>query len=632
MGHMSESESRQLAEESRQTEWRQPSFLRELFLGSLRPDLLPEYPLAPDSPAFAEYYGRMRRFLVSDVDPVEIDETGEYPQHVMEGLKEMGAFGLLVPKEYGGSGLNKVEWCQLMELLASYEGSLLGLLSPHQSVGVPETVKQFGTDEQKKKYLPRCASGEISAFALTEPDVGSDPARLSTTLERTAEGSFILNGLKLWCTNGTMAGLIIVMARHTDTGKISAIVVETDWPGVDVEHRCRFMGLKALANGVIRFTNVKIPAENIVGGEGKGLKVALTVLNVGRLSVPAGAVGTAKKCLEIARKWAKDRVQWGKPIGKHEAVSHYLSDMATNIFAMESIAYLAAQMAVNGNYDIRLEAAAAKEWNTCRCWEIVDNCFQIRGGRAYETERSQAARGEHPIGVDRMYRDARITKVFEGASEIMHLFIAREAVDKHLQVAGDLIDTSKSLGAKLAAFPKVAAFYAWWYPSQWLAWGYWPRYAAHARFAPHYRFLDRNSRKLARQVFHGMAIYQGRLQHKQAFLFRLVDIAMELFAMAASLRRAEDMARSGHSQASEAAALADTFCRGAKRKVRRLFYDLWHNDDARKYTAAIKVLNGEHGWMESAIISLEEAGIPPSLRDAQQDPVPVQSTPVELSV
>ncbi|MBX7256139.1 MAG: acyl-CoA dehydrogenase family protein [Candidatus Hydrogenedentes bacterium] len=613
--HVSELESRKVAEASRQTEWRQPSFLRELFLGNFRPDLLPPYPTRAFRPEFQTTFDAFKRFLIEEVDATEIDETGEYPKRVLDKLAAMRAFGLLVPKDYGGHGLDKVEWCKLMELLASYEGNLLGLLSPHQSVGVPETIKQFGTPEQKQKYLTRCAAGDISAFALTEPDVGSDPARLATTAQITPDGdAYILNGLKLWCTNGTLAKLLIVMARHPDTKKISAFVVETEWEGVTVEHRCHFMGLRALANGVIRFNNVRVPKENLVGGEGKGLKIALTVLNVGRLSVPSGAVGTAKKCIEICRRWAGERVQWGKPIGKHEAISHMIADMTTTVFAMEAIAYLAAEMAVRGTYDIRLEAAAAKEWNTCRNWEIVDNTFQIRGGRGYETERSLAQRGEEPIPVERMMRDSRITKVFEGASEIMHLFIAREAVDKHLQIAGAMVDPEASLSTKLAALPKAATFYAAWYPSRWLGWGHWPRYAEYDALATHLRFIERNSRKMARQIFHGMMVYQGKLQHKQAFLFRIVDIAMELFAMSASVVRAQTLLKEGHADAQNAVSLADMFCKTARRKVRHLFHDLWHNDDAAKYRTALSVLDGTHTWIEEGIIAHDEEPFPPSLK------------------
>lgn len=621
--HASEMESRKVAEESRQTEWK-PSFLRELFLGNFRPDLLPEYPIDGGRPEFQPLYEKLREFFAKEVDPVEIDETGEYPQHVLDALAEMGAFGLLVPKEYGGHGLNKVEWCRLMELLASFEGSLLGLLSPHQSVGVPETIKQFGTPEQKQKYLTRCAAGDISAFALTEPDVGSDPARMATTVEAAPDGDgYILNGVKLWCTNGTLAKLLIVMAKHADSKKISAFVVETDWPGVEVTHRCRFMGLRALANGVIEFRNVRVPKKNLVGDEGKGLKIALTVLNVGRLSVPAGAVGTAKKCIEICRKWANERVQWGRPIGKHEAIAHMIADMTANAFAMESIAYLAAEMAVRGEYDIRLEAAAAKEWNTCRAWEIIDNTFQIRGGRGYETERSLVARGEKPIGVERMLRDSRITKVFEGASEIMHLFMAREAVDKHLQVAGAMIEPATPSSTKWAALPKVAAFYAGWYSTRWLVRSSWQRYDAHGHVAygpleTHMRFIERNACKLAREIFHGMVVYKGKLQHKQVFLFRVVDVAMELFAMACSIRRARTMQHHKHPDADRAVELADIFCKSARRKVRRLFHDLWNNDDDAKYKTALAVLDGKHTWLERGILSEEELAFPPSLLDAAE--------------
>jgi hypothetical protein len=618
MSQVTEQESRRVAEESRQSEWREPSFLRELFLGNFRPDLLPPYPTGGIRPEFDAFYRSFKRFLAEKVDPVAIDETGEYPAEIVDALSEMGAFGLLVPKEYGGHGLNKIEWCKLMELLASYEGSLLGLLSPHQSVGVPETIKQFGTPEQKKKYLPRCAAGEISAFALTEPDVGSDPARLATTAQLTPDGdAYLLNGVKLWCTNGTVAKLLIVMARHADSKGISAFVVETDWEGVEVTHRCRFMGLRALANGVIEFRNVRVPKENLVGGEGKGLKIALTVLNVGRLSVPAGAVGTMKKCIEICRRWANERVQWGRPIGKHEAIAHMIADMTANAFAAEAIAYIAAEMAVRGGYDIRLEAAAAKEWNTCRAWEAVDNTFQIRGGRGYETERSLHERGEPPIGVERMMRDSRITKVFEGASEIMHLFMAREAVDRHLQVAGAIIDPEKSRREKLAALPRIAAFYARWYPALWLRLPGWRRRVSgdlnYGRLESHMRYLDRTSRRLARQILHGMVVHQARLQHKQAFLFRVVDIAMELFAMAASIQRATTLRQERAAEAEKAAELADVFCRNARRKVGRLFHALWRNDDDLKYRTALNVLDGEHTWLERGIIAFEEAPLPQSL-------------------
>jgi alkylation response protein AidB-like acyl-CoA dehydrogenase len=626
--HTSEMESRKVAEASRETEWKQPSFLREMFLGNFRLDLIHPYPLPEQERAeFTAFYNAMREFLRDEVDSVEIDTTGEYPDHVVDGLRKLGAFGMKIPKKYGGLGFTNGEYQKVMMLLGSIDGNLSALLSAHQSIGVPQPLKLFGSDALKKKYLPRCAAGDISAFALTEPQVGSDPARLMTTSERTPEGDFILNGEKLWCTNGTIAKLLVVMSKDPRSKKISAFVVEADWPGVKVEHRCHFMGLRALANAVITFTNVRVPAENLIGEEGKGLKIALTTLNDGRLSIPNGSVGTAKLCLEICRKWASERVQWGRPVGKHEAVAHLIADMAATTFAMESIASLATVMSDRGGYDIRLEAAACKEWNSARTWEIVDNTMQIRGGRGYETETSLKARGEEPIGVERMMRDYRINKIFEGSSEIMHLFMAREAVDKHLQVAGAMIDPEKSVAEKLAELPKMASFYGSWYPTRWLGWGQWPRYQEFGELATHLRFVERNTRRLSRQIFHGMLVHQAKLQNKQAFLFRLVDIANELFCIAASVSRAQAMTETGHPEAANATELADLFSRGSRRKIVRLFHELWANDDVRKYRVALRVLDGKHAWLEEGSLSLEarkEAHKPqPAEKASQPEPLPV---------
>jgi alkylation response protein AidB-like acyl-CoA dehydrogenase len=621
--HVSELESRKVAEASRETEWKQPSFLREMFLGNFRLDLIHPYPLpAAERPEFAAFYNAIKEFLRDQVDSVAIDTTGEYPEHVVDGLRKLGAFGMKIPKKYGGLGFSNVEYQKVMQLLGSIDGNLSALLSAHQSIGVPQPLKLFGSEALKKKYLPRCAAGDISAFALTEPQVGSDPARLQTTAERTPEGDYLLNGEKLWCTNGTIAKLLVVMASDPKTKKISAFVVEADWPGVKVEHRCHFMGLKALANAVISFHGVRIPHENLIGEEGKGLKIALTTLNDGRLSIPNGSVGTSKLCLEICRQWASERVQWGRPVGKHEAIAHLIADMAATTFAMESIATLATEMSDRGGYDIRLEAAACKEWNSDRTWEIVDDTMQIRGGRGYETASSLKARGEAPIAVEQMMRDYRINKIFEGSSEIMHLFMAREAVDKHLQVAGAMIDPERSVADKLAELPKISSFYAAWYPTRWLGWGQWPRYQEFGELATHLRFVERNTRRLSRQIFHGMIAYQGKLQNKQAFLFRLVDVANELFAMAASASRAQAMEAAGHPDAANAAELADLFCRNSRRTVLRLFHELWANDDVRKYKVALRVLDGKHAWLEEGILKLSER---PQLEKAA--PAPSASTP-----
>ncbi|MFL5264237.1 MAG: acyl-CoA dehydrogenase family protein, partial [Anaeromyxobacteraceae bacterium] len=443
------------------------------------------------------------------------------------------------------------------------------------------------------------------AFALTETVVGSDPARLTTTAEPTEDGKyFILNGSKLWCTNGTIAELLVVMAKNPKTDAISAFVVETSWPGVEVTHRCRFMGLRALANATLQFTNVRVPRENLIGKEGRGLKIALTTLNTGRLSLPAAVLGGAKVALELCRKWCKARVQWGQEIGRHEAITHKLADMGSTVFAMEAISDLAQALADKKGYDIRLEAAAAKEWNTVRTWHLVDETMQIRGGRGYEREQSLAARGEAPVGVERWMRDTRINMIFEGSSEVMHLFMAREAVDKHLQIAGSMIDPKVPVGKKLAALPKIGAFYVVWYLGLWLRGIFAPRYGAFGRLARHLRFVERSSRKLAREIFHSMIVFRAGAEKRQAFLFRIVDIANELFAISATVARAQALAAAGKPEAAQAIALAENVCVQEREKVEALFHGLWHNHDVLAYRTGRDVLAGEHAWLEAGAMGL----------------------------
>ncbi|HSL71770.1 MAG TPA: acyl-CoA dehydrogenase family protein [Longimicrobiales bacterium] len=606
---VSEKEARQVAEAARETEWSKPSFVRELFLGRLRMDLIDPWP-EPDPEEqrrAAEFLRRVDKFL-NTVDAAEIERTGKLPESVVKGLGEIGAMGIKIPREYGGLGLSQTSYNRAIALVSTRCSAIGVLLSAHQSIGVPQPLKMFGTEEQKKKYLPRLAKGAVSAFALTEPDVGSDPARMEATAEPTEDGTaYILNGEKLWCTNGPIAELMVVMARTpARDGKrrgITAFIVEADSPGVEVAHRCEFMGLRGIENGVIRFTNVRVPRENVLWGEGRGLKLALITLNTGRMTIPATCAAASKLCLGWAREWSNQRQQWGAPVGKHDAVAQMIADIASYTFAQEAIAELSAGLADAGKSDIRLEAAIAKMFNSEAAWRVVDETMQIRGGRGYETAASLAARGEEPVPVEQVMRDLRINLIFEGSSEIMRLFIAREAVDPHLSRAGAMVEAEAPLGAKLKGAADLGVHFAGWLPGLVTGWGRWPRYQEFGALAPHLRWVDRAARKLGRTLFYAMARFGPRLEKRQSVLFRLVDVGAELFAMAATCARAHQLVERGGDRS--ALVLADVFCRGARRRVKQLFRDVFDNDDQRDYRLAQNVLSGQYEWLERRAVQNE---------------------------
>jgi alkylation response protein AidB-like acyl-CoA dehydrogenase len=607
---VSEAQARQVAEQARESAWALPSFGKQLFLGDFQLGLISPHPRpsAETRQRGEEFCARLRDFCETSMNGALIEREARIPDETVKGLAALGAFGMKIEPAYGGLGLSNLYYNRALMIAGSVSPAVAALLSAHQSIGVPQPLALFGTDEQKQRYLPRCARGEISAFLLTEPDVGSDPARLAATATPSADGGeYVLSGVKLWTTNGVVADLLVVMARvprsDTHRGGITAFVVEGSSDGITVEHRNAFMGLRGLENGVTRFHEVRVPAANRIGDEGQGLKIALTTLNTGRLSLPASCAATGKVALKVAREWSGERVQWGKPVGEHEAVAAKIAFIAATGYALEAVVELSSQLADDKRRDIRIEAALAKLYCSEMAWKVADELVQIRGGRGYETAASLAARGERGVPAEQMLRDQRINRIFEGSSEIMRLFIAREAVDAHLTAAGEVIEPGLPAAQKARAAAQAGRFYARWLPTLMAGEGQLPRaYGEFGPLAPHLRYVERASRKLARAMFYGMARWQGRLERRQVFLGRLVDIGAELFAMSAVCVRAQLDAAEGGERGHTGFELAGAFCAQARLRCDELFGQLWKNTDSSDAALSRQVLAGRYTWLEQGVV------------------------------
>ncbi len=616
-------EARAISEAAREKDWKLPSFGKGLYLGNLQLDLISPQ---PDMPADAvekgeRFLSALGAFLKDEVDPQAIERDDKIPDEVIAGFKDLGALGMKVPEKYGGLGLSQVYYNRALMLVGTCHSSLSTLLSAHQSIGLAQPLLLFGSEEQKREWLPKVCSTHLSAFALTEPGVGSDPARVSTTATPTEDGAgYVLNGRKLWTTNGTVADVLVVLAKVPRSegrkGGITAFIVPSVTDGVVVEHRIEFMGLRGIENSQTRYTDVYVPAENVIGREGLGLKIALATLNTGRLAIPAVCVGLGKWATKIAREFGSQRVQWGKPIGEHDEVAQRIAFIAATAFGLEAMVDVASRLADEKRNDVRIEAALAKLYGSEMGWRIIDELMQVCGGRGYETARSLEARGLRGVPVEQAMRDMRVNRIFEGSTEIMHLIIAREAMDQHLQVAGDLMEADLPVDRKAKALGKAGAFYATWYPRLAVGRGQAPQsYATFGELAGQMRFVERASRKLARSTFYGMARWQAGTEAHGAFLGRIVDIGAELFAMSAAVVYAQTAIQEHPERADQTRELAEAFCNQARHRTERLFHELWSNADTPNHRLALDVLNGRHTWLEAGIID-------PSTGDGPMVPPP----------
>ena len=640
-----------LAEEAREADWKFPSFTAEMFQGKFRWDLMSPYPSQSNEEQAIgdEFIAKLKVVCEEHINPAEIDRTGHYPQEALDALAAIGTFGMGIAKEYGGLGFSKVNYCRVLQFLGSYCATTVTYVSAHQSIGAPQPLKLFGTEEQKKKFLPRMAAGEISSFALTEPDVGSDPAKMGMTAVLSEDGKhYILNGTKLWITNGPASSIMVVMAnipgkivRDKERMQITTFIIETDMPGYEVLHHCKFMGIRGIANGLLQFTDVKVPIENMIGKPGEGLKIALTTLNTGRLGIPASSSGGAKLIVMEMEKWINDRIQWGVPIGKHQAIAKYAATTAATTFAMESMVWLTSTWADKGNADIRLEAAAAKLFCAEASNKIADDFVQVRGGRGFESSDSLHGRGDRPVPAERWLRDSRIGRIFEGSTQVMYLIMGREAMDTHFKLVMPILQPKPwDKESKLSLIMKAAKFYVKWVPSLFIpsSQNYNVKHLSpeNQEYLP---FIEKSCRKLGFRLFMTMGKYKEKLEYEQQILANFGDIGVDLFAMSCVLSMAEAK-MAANPKDSTPQELANLFCKEATRRIKRNFQDVRknHNTDYSRVTNTL--MEGGFSWMydEDGIytdIPPEYRG-PSVYRDSTDDPLlktaPATSVPTPAPV
>jgi alkylation response protein AidB-like acyl-CoA dehydrogenase len=414
-----------------------PSFMSQLCFGSIEESLILPYPKMKE--AEQETFRNIRASIDQLLKPHEHDfrewdAKGEMPESFIEEMKQFGLFSLIIPEAHGGMALSTTAYSRTLQELARHDGSVAVTIGAHSSIGL-RGLLLFGTDEQKARWLPKLATGElIAAFCLTEPGAGSDAASIKTTAVKDGD-DWVLNGNKLWITNGGIAGFYTVFAKtgpQGERGNITAFVVTRDLPGVSVGPHEDKMGLRASNTTTVMFDNVRVPAGNVLGEPGKGFKVAMAILNSGRTGLGGGSVGVMKKMIGLATRQAKERVQFGKPIADFGLIKQKLGHMVVDCYAAESAVNMVNHFIDSGMKEYAVEAAITKVFGSEAMWRTIDEALQVAGGNGFMRE--------YPY--ERALRDARINRIFEGTNDILRLFIALTAMN---EVGSELKELSASL-------------------------------------------------------------------------------------------------------------------------------------------------------------------------------------------
>lgn len=611
------------------------SFVSGLFEGNPEFELLFPPPEPPEEKAAGEAFCKqIEAFLRRDVDPDEIERTGKIPETVLRGLFDLGAFGMKIPKEYGGLGFSYKNYGRVLMLIASWSNILALTVAVPQSIGIAMPILLFGNEEQKRRYLPRVAREDISAFALTEPITGSDAANIQTEAVLDASGTFFqVNGEKLWCTNGPIARYITLIARvparkeyregravwiPVPEGKgaedrvHTAFILDMETPGVRVQQRCQFEGCRGIENAYMTLTGVRIPVANVIGEIGKGLKYALTILNVGRaISIPAICLGMAKQAWLPTLDRANSRMTFGKPLGERQTQSMRVGHMAATLFAMEALASLVWHLADQKAYDIRIEAAIAKMFCSEKTIQFLKDAQILFGGMGYETAESKRVRGEPAFGIEQLVRDAEMYRIGEGATDILRPFVAREGLSRHLERAKPYFDEEATRSKKVRELLKLVRFYIPWYFRLWR-----PRplpqrlELQHPKVRRQLRYVEQASRRLARAIFYAMAWRRDALRDDQGRQNRIETAAEDLLTITATALHAESQHRTdGDARVWD---LAEAFFWDAKGRVDQAIRGIVYNDDARATTIGRRALRGEYPFLSGGII-------PRTLKDYVKD-------------
>ncbi|HNL90148.1 MAG TPA: acyl-CoA dehydrogenase family protein [Nitrospira sp.] len=601
------------------------SFLAGLYDG--RPDftLLLTSPQPPEEKAAGDAYcQQIEMFLRHNVDAEAIERQAKIPESVIQGLFKLGAFGMKIPKEYGGQGFSYTNYGRVLTLIASWSNILALTVAVPQSIGIAMPILLFGHEDQKRKYLPLVAREAISAFALTEPMTGSDAAHVRTeaVLDRTGS-HFLVNGEKLWCTNGPIARYITLIARVparrvSRDGRIewvpvqegqgaddlvhTAFILDMSAPGLLVRQRCQFEGCRGIENAHITLKQVQIPVENVIGEVGKGLKYALTILNVGRgVSIPAICLGMAKQAWQPTIDRANARITFQKPLAERQTQQIRLGDMAGHLFAMEALAMLVWRLADQHRHDIRIEAAVAKVFCSEHTIRFLRDAQILFGGVGYETAESKSQRGEPAFGIEQLVRDAEMYRIGEGATDILRPFVVREGLSAHLDRAKALYTGELSILDQSRQAIKLAGFYLPWYLRQWLKRPLpdSPEFG-HPQVELVTQYVERMSRRLARDIFRAMVRFQASFQEEQRLQNRIESVGEDLLAMLATVLYAEEQTRlEGRTTVWE---LAESFCACAKQRVTQRLAEFRHHGDYFTATTGTHALKGYYPSLSSGIV------------------------------